>query len=68
MDEEELEIAWNDGFMLKSLLTKREECFRIALICVSWDIPANRKLCSFLGMSVLCIYKMVSTNQRFRNY
>ena len=44
---EEFEVAWNDGFMLKSLLTQREECFRIALVCVGCDIPASRKLCSF---------------------
>ena len=64
---EELEVAWNDGFMLKSLLTQSEECFRIALICVGCDIPASRKLCGFLVMSVLCIYKMVPTNQGLRN-
>ena len=52
---EELEVAWNDGFMVKSLLTQRKECFRIALICVGCDIPTSRKLCSFLSMSVLCI-------------
>ena len=44
---EEFEVAWNDGFMLESLLTQREECFRIALIRVGCDIPASRKLCSF---------------------
>ena len=44
---EEFEVAWNDGFMLNSLLTQREECFRIALICVGCDIAASRKLCSF---------------------
>ena len=53
--------------MLKSLLTQRKECFHIALICVGCDIPASRKLCGFLVMSVLCIYKMVPTNQGLRN-
>ena len=52
---EELEVAWNDGFMVKSLLTQRKKCFRIALICVGCDFPTSRKLCGFLSMSVLCI-------------
>ena len=63
----ELEVAWNDEFMLKSLLIQRKECFRIALICVGCDIPASRKLCRFLDISVLYIYKMILTNQGLRN-
>ena len=53
---EELDVAWNDGFMLKSLLTQREECFHIALLCVvACNIPASRKLRHLLGFPVLCI-------------
>ena len=63
---EELEVTWNDEFMLKSLLIQRKECFRIALICVGCDIPASRKLCGFLDMSVY-IYKMILTNQGLGN-
>ena len=64
---EELEVTWNDEFMLKSLLIQRKECFHIALICVGCDTPASRKLCGFLDMSVLYIYKMILTNQGLGN-
>lgn len=47
---EELEEAWDEGFLLNSLLTKKEELFHIALLCVGCDIPASRKLCGFLGL------------------
>ena len=52
---ERLEVAWNDGFMLKSLPTERGERFHIALICEGCDISASHKLCGFVGMSLLCI-------------
>ena len=39
--------------MLKSLVTGKEECYRLDLLCVGCDIPAAQKLCGFLGMNLL---------------
>ena len=43
--------------MLKSLLTQREECFHIALLCVACDIPASRKVFRVNLISFLKIRK-----------
>ena len=47
---EELNIAWQEGFLLKSLISMRKETFHLALLCVGCDIPASRKLGGFLGI------------------
>ena len=49
---EELERALQ-GFMLKSLVIGKEECYRLDLLCVGCDIPAAQKMCGFLGMNLL---------------
>ena len=49
---EELEAAL-ESFMLKSPITRKEECYRLALIFVGCGILAARKLCRFFGMNLL---------------
>ena len=44
----ELEEAWKEGFIVKSP-QGIEITVRLALSCVSCDIPASRKVCGFLG-------------------
>ena len=49
----ELQESWNIGFALNTdlnTLNGRHEIFRMALICIAYDIPVHRKLCGFLGM------------------
>ena len=58
---EELEAALQ-GFMLKSLVTGKEECYRLALICAGCDIPAAQKLCGFLGMNLLYSQRWKTAN------
>ena len=50
----ELDMAWNQGFSLKSHKNPNSnDIFKIALMCVGCDIPATRKLCGFLGHSAI---------------
>lgn len=45
---QELQEAWNEGFSLVSP-QNMHITVRLALSCVSCDIPASRKVCGFLG-------------------
>ena len=46
----DLQKAWTDGFQL---LTNYNDSIRVrvALACVSCDVPASRKVCGFLGIN-----------------
>lgn len=45
---EELKEAWDKGMHL-TIFNGISVTFRVALFCVSSDIPASRKICGFLG-------------------
>ena len=45
---EELKVAWEKGIQLPTR-NGSVASFRVALSCVSCDIPASRKVCGFLG-------------------
>ena len=44
----ELKEGWTTGFRIRTYLNN-EVCVRVALACVTCDIPASRKVCGFLG-------------------
>ena len=47
---QELKQAWDTGILIKSPSDSQVAiCIRLALTCVSCDIPATRKVCGFLG-------------------
>ena len=43
----ELKEAWSNGFIAST--EKSQVCIKLALSCVTCDIPATRKVCGFLG-------------------
>ena len=43
----ELKEAWSNGFIIST--GKSQVCIKLALSCVTCDIPATRKVCGFLG-------------------
>lgn len=43
----ELKEAWSNGFIVST--GKSQVCIKLALSCVTCDIPATRKVCGFLG-------------------
>ena len=45
---DELKLAWEKGIQL-TIANGTTVNFRVALTCVSCDIPASRKVCGFLG-------------------
>ena len=45
---QELEIVWTTGLCVRKP-SNSDIHIRLALTCVNCDLPANRKLCGFLG-------------------